>query len=138
MRKSKLANKRISVETLLDIIDETPLDRAKRSDVNEYIQDNQIKEGTEFVPNSIIYYLYATNPKYKQKFKRKGFFKHFSKIVTTKHRISPTVKGYKLEHKLTWTEEDMIQSRIMTRKEQYERVQQKQARKHKKKEEEKV
>lgn len=131
MRKNKLANKRISVETLLDIIDETPLDRAKRTDVYQFVKDFNIEEGTDRVPNSIIYYLYLKTDKY-DKLTRKMFFNQFCQFF--EQYKTPVTRGYCLKHNLTWTEEDMIQARIMIRKEQYEKDITKRARKTKKKE----
>ena len=130
MGKPRDPNK-YSAEELLAILNETPEDQGKKTDVYQYIQDCEMKEGDKFLPNSVIFYFYNKNPSYK-KYKRRAFFQIFG--LYFKSVSLPYQRGYYLDWNQVVTEEDLNQALILTRKESYEKVKQKRHRKRKKKE----
>lgn len=114
-RKSK---NNISVDDLLALLDKDRKQLAKETDVFRFITSNNINAGINLVPNSVIYYLYLKEGKYRY-YNRRAFFRHFSQFFKVK--TVAYVRGYMLDGSLKPSEEDYINSRILTRKEQYEK-----------------
>lgn len=118
--------KNLTSEELLLSLEETSQDKAKKTDVYQYILDSEFKIGSKLIPNAIIYYKYTTSGKYKD-YNRRAFFRLFSNFFKS---VSPSaVRGYRLDSNLVVTEEDITNARILTRREQYEKTHQKRGRK---------
>lgn len=109
---------RNSTNYLLEFLEKTDEDLAKDSDVYKFIEDYKLMGDVQFLPNSLIYYIYCKDGKYKQ-YKRVHFFKLFKHFF--RKAVHKGERGYMVSSLFKASDEDYKNARSMTRKEIYGR-----------------